>query len=202
MPQPIPLDRGPDLLKYTRLIVQAEGEYRGDPWLCYDIAFCTRATNRHFQWADIDSALWNHTFSGMSKATSYCSICLDSTHATMSECPLYHQGPATCRTTSAGSDPSGGISSLTQSNHTTCINWDRGKCRFPNCGRAHVFATQGCEEPHWFSECPKHCHSPPETPNIIQLSFYIPYFTHPLQFASPSYTLNYLPTPIDLWWST
>lgn len=84
--------RGPDLLKYTRLIVQAEGEYRGDPWLRYDIAFCTRATNRHFQWADIDSALWNRTFSGMSKATSYCSICLDSTHATYVRMPFISPG--------------------------------------------------------------------------------------------------------------
>ena len=31
--------RGPDLFEYTRIIVQAEREYKGDAWLCYDTAF-------------------------------------------------------------------------------------------------------------------------------------------------------------------
>ena len=48
--------RGPDLFEYTRLIVQAEREYKGDDWLRYDTAFQSRAANRHLlHWADIDS---------------------------------------------------------------------------------------------------------------------------------------------------
>ena len=97
--------RGPDLFEYTRLVVQAEREYKGEAWLQYDIAFRTRAANRHItRWADIDSTLWNRAFSGLSRASSYCAVCLDSTHTT-TECPLYTQGPAQRRSTS-GAGPS------------------------------------------------------------------------------------------------
>ena len=88
--------------------------------------------NRHLAcWADIDSSLWNCAFSGMSKAGAYCSICLDTTHST-SGCPLYPQEPALRRNTTpaepfqlSGADPH------TQSTRSICLNWNRGKCRFP-----------------------------------------------------------------------
>ena len=155
--------RGPDLFEYMRLILQAEKEYQGDAWRRYDTAFRTCAANRHLlHWAEPDSTLWNRAFSGMCRSTSYCSVCLDSTHTT-TECPLYSQGPATRRsTTPAGpSQPNG--TDLRPTCSQACLNWNRGKCWFADCRRAHVCATQGCGGDHRFSECPKRRLSPRKT---------------------------------------
>ena len=158
--------RGPDLFEYARIIVQAEREYKNDSWLRYDTAFRTRAANCHIvRWANIDSTLWNRAFSGMSKESACCSICLDTNHS-INECPLYTQGPAPRRNTgSAGpSTFSGSIPSPTITRQV-CLNWNRGKCRFPNCRRAHVCATQGCGGDHRYSDCPKRRHSPRKPTN-------------------------------------
>ena len=153
--------RGPDLFEYARIIVQAEHEYKDDSWLRYDTAFRTRAANRHLvRWADIDSTLWNRAFSGMSKATACCSICLDTSHS-MVDCPLYSQGSAPRRNTlPAGPSNSSGSIPSTSIIRQVCINWNRGKCRFPNCRRAHVCATQGCGGEHKYPDCPKRRRSP------------------------------------------
>ena len=157
--------RGPDLFEYMRLILQAENEYKGDAWSRYDIAFRTRAANRHIvRWAEPDSTLWNRAFSGMCRTSSFCSICLDSTHTT-SECPLYQQGPATHRsTTPAGPIQQSGADPRPTARQV-CLNWNRGKCSFTNCRRAHVCATHGCGGDHRFSDCPKRRLSPRKTSN-------------------------------------
>ena len=155
--------RGADLFEYTRLIVQAEREYKGDAWLRYDIAFRTRAANRHIvRWADLDSTLWNRAFSGMSRASSYCAICLDAAHST-SECPLYTQGSAQRRSPS-GAGPSQSDSG-SKAPRSVCLNWNRGRCKFSNCRRAHICATHGCGGEHRFTECPKRRHSPRKSAN-------------------------------------
>ena len=156
--------RGPDLFEYTRTIVEAEREYKGEAWLRYDIAFRTRAANRHItRWADIDSTLWNRAFSGMSKASSCCAICLDTTHST-TECPLYTQGPAQRRATS-GAGPSQPTSGPINTPRSVCLNWNRGRCKFTNCRRAHICATNGCGGEHRFTECPNRRHSPRKSTN-------------------------------------
>ena len=151
--------RGPYLFEYMCLILQAEREYKGDAWLCYDTAFRTRAASRHLlRWAEPDSTLWNRAFSGMRRSTSYCSVCLDSTHTT-TKCPLYSQGPATRHsTTPAGpSQPNG--TDLRPTSSQACLNWNRRKCRLADCW----CAKQGCGGDHRFSECPKCRHSPQKT---------------------------------------
>ena len=91
--------------------MQAEAEFRGDAWLRYDTTLRTRAANRLLtRWSEINSTLWNHAFSGQSRASAFCGICMDGSHITP-DCPLYPQGsvqrrttPATSPTTSGGLD--------------------------------------------------------------------------------------------------
>ena len=142
--------RAADLFEYTRLIVQAQQQYRGDAWQMYDIAFRKKAANRHLtKWADIDSALWNRAFSGKSNDSAFCRLCLDATHTTV-ECPLYTAGPAQRHRT--GPETDGGES--------ICLNWNRGHCTHNPCRRAHVCATVGCGGNHRYSNCPKRRQSP------------------------------------------
>lgn len=142
--------RAADLFEYTRLIVQAQQEYRGDAWQRYDIAFRKKAANRRLtKWADIDSLLWNRAFSGKSNDSAFCKLCLDATHTT-AECPLYTGGPAQRRR--SGPETDGG--------KTICLNWNRGSCIHNPCRRAHVCATVGCGGNHRYTNCPKRRQSP------------------------------------------
>ena len=142
--------RAADLFEYTRLIVQAQQEYRGDAWQKYDIAFRKKAAYRRLtKWADIDSALWNRAFSGKSNDSAFCRLCLDSTHTTV-ECPLYTVGPAQRRRPGPKTD----------SGKTICLNWNRGTYNHNPCRRAHVCATVGCGGNHCYSNCPKQRQSP------------------------------------------
>ena len=70
-----------DLLGYQILIIEASLEYQGDGWMGYDRQFRQRvAANPALAWANIDTTLWNLTFSGQPGASHYhhCfSLCLN-----------------------------------------------------------------------------------------------------------------------------
>ena len=145
--------RGADLFEYMRTIVQAASEFSGDAWQKYDTAFTVKAANRLLtRWADPDGTLWNRAFSGLSKASALCAICLSNLHCN-SECPLYHPGPSQPRR-STGAGPRSVTNSGSDQQRTVSLNWNRGRCKLPRCHRAHVCATKGCWGDHRFLECP------------------------------------------------
>jgi hypothetical protein len=140
--------RGPDLFEYMRIIALAEQEHSGNAWQRYDVAFRKKAANkRQTKWAEIDPTLWNRAFSGQSRSSAFCNICLDPSHATTS-CPLYTPGPAHTHS-AAPTGPS-------HSDHKPiCINFNRGICKRNPCPRRHKCLTVGCEGDHPYTDCPK-----------------------------------------------
>lgn len=145
--------RGADLFEYARIIALAEQEHSGNAWQRYDVAFRRKAANKRLtKWSDIDPTLWNRAFSGQSRPSAFCSICLDASHTTTS-CPLYAPGPGQIRSTALSGPSSVGRKPI-------CINFNRGTCKRNPCPRRHKCLTVGCEGDHPYTECPRVRSSP------------------------------------------
>ena len=76
----------PDLMGYQILILEASDEYRNDCWLRYDRRFWQQASWSIYKWSDMDSTLWNMSFTGQAK-TSQCGYCFSLFHASK-DCEL------------------------------------------------------------------------------------------------------------------
>ena len=145
--------RGPDLFEYMRIIALAQQEHSGNAWQRYDIAFRKKAANKRFtKWSEIDPTLWNRAFSGQSRPSAFCSICMEASH-TATACPLYLPGPAPTHSAAHTGPTQSGRKPI-------CINFNRGVCKRNPCPRRHKCLTVGCEGEHPYTECPKLRSSP------------------------------------------
>lgn len=60
-------------MAYLKTTVHVSRNFEGAVWACYDTAYHCQATNREsYDWADIDTALYNAVFTGRAKALPHC----------------------------------------------------------------------------------------------------------------------------------
>ena len=99
-------DKIPHFMAYLKTITHASRNFDGVAWASYDAAYRRQAAACSFyDWATIDSALYNEAFTGRARIMPRCRYCLSETHqstdcayAPSEETPHTHQ-PKIPRTT-------------------------------------------------------------------------------------------------------
>ena len=79
-------EKTPHFMAYLRTITRASRNFEGTAWATYDMAYRRQAANqRSLDWATIDPALYNESFTGRAKSIPRCRYCLADSHRTQ-EC--------------------------------------------------------------------------------------------------------------------
>ena len=79
-------DKTPQFMAYLKTIIHASRNFEGSAWASYDAAYRRQAANRQsYDWAEIDTALYNAAFTGRAKVLPRCRYCLAETHTSI-EC--------------------------------------------------------------------------------------------------------------------
>ncbi len=163
-------DRAPGLFAYNKSIVRASQVFEGPTWVSYDIQFRRKAAlSRSFNWGEIDTALYNETFTGRAKARGHCRVCFSEAHLEKA-CPLAMPEPSQwsnapmSQTSSShfsypqypGNRPSPRYSMTNRPvQHRAvevCGLFNKGECRFKDCKFAHICSL--CRTgPHPASRC-------------------------------------------------
>ena len=144
----------PHFMAYLKTIVHASRNFEGSVWASYDMAFHRQAASSgSYDWATIDTALYNEAFTGRTKAVPRCRYCLSDYH-NAADC---HFGPAQpLEDTIVPKFKTPGPSRRdTRDAVELCglFNHQEGnRCRYSHCRYAHICAK--CHTgPHPAAEC-------------------------------------------------
>ena len=156
----------PHFMAYLKTITHASRNFDGVAWASYDAAYRRQAAACSFyDWATIDSALYNEAFTGRARIMPRCRYCLSETHqstdcayAPSEETPHTHQ-PKIPRTTLPPSSfsrtpqdrpgSSGGVELCGLYNRT-----EGNQCNYKFCRYAHICSK--CRTgPHPAADCGK-----------------------------------------------
>ena len=159
-------DKIPHFMAYLKTITHASRNFDGVAWASYDAAYRRQAAACSFyDWATIDSALYNEAFTGRARIMPRCRYCLSETHqstdcayAPSEETPHTHQ-PKIPRTTLPPSSfsrtpqdrpgSSGGVELCGLYNRT-----EGNQCNYKFCRYAHICSK--CRTgPHPAADCGK-----------------------------------------------
>lgn len=144
-----------DFMSYQRTIIKASKNFEGTAWVIYDRCYRRRAAaTRSLNWANIDSALYNESFTGRARTIARCRVCLSENH-TEAECP----------DKSSPIPPGGGLHSNAgysqapyqsytrqtarvgqSSTQDICQLFNRARCKAVWCRRRHI--CNRCGLPH------------------------------------------------------
>ena len=156
-------DKIAHFMAYLKTITHASRNYGATAWASYDAAYSRQAAACGFyDWAVIDSALYNEAFTGRALTIPHCRYCLSETHssndcvyAPSDEMPYAKVPPplpSTSSTHVTGDQPraSGGVELCGLFNKA-----DGNQCNYKFCRYAHICSK--CRKgPHPASECGKH----------------------------------------------
>ena len=82
-------------MAYQATIINAHRNFEGTAWVLYDSCFQLRAAAlKRFQWAKIDTALYNEAFTRRARSVPLCQFCLSLNHTDL-ECPTSPPAPWT-----------------------------------------------------------------------------------------------------------
>ena len=138
-------------MAYQRTIIRASRNYEGSAWVIYDRCFRRRAAaTKNLSWGEIDSALYNESFTGRARCIARCRSCLSDNH-TEADCPERTWTPTS--QTSAYNLPNW----IHQGRPwpqlaEICQLFNRVRCKATRCKRRHV--CNHCGLPHPEMVCP------------------------------------------------
>lgn len=148
-----------NFMAYQRTIIRASRNYEGSAWAVYDRCFRRRAAaTKSLSWGEIDSALYNESFTGRARCITRCRSCLSDSHIE-ANCPE-RTWSSSGQSSAYGHPnwmpqgrppPRGELSSWPQLAEI-CQLFNKVRCKSTRCKRRHI--CNHCRLPHPEMVCP------------------------------------------------